>query len=226
MPFKLPFGRRGDETGESRRVKPLPPPPRHVSWRLEPGERIELRGRLGELIAWTKAKSPATVRDPDGGLLIQIRPVTKLSGVDIASAALDGALLGGAPPPSGTRTQPSPEPALAVKDTRSQVTFAVVALATEGSQVGLLPGGAINQRLISRSLEEEDVARIRERGPLRYLATDAGGYELSDRANSVLARELIPGDGTTSATEIQVLDNPLPSAWLFAILLTCAHQRR
>lgn len=97
MPFKLPFGRGASGAGEPARGRALPAAPQHVRWRLERGGRVELRGALGELIAWTKANPSSAVRDPDGGLLAQIRPVAKLSGFDIAGAAFEGATLGAAP---------------------------------------------------------------------------------------------------------------------------------
>ncbi len=222
MPFKLPFGRRADEADERARGRALPAAAQHVRWHLERGERVELRGAFGELIAWTKAKPSSAVRDPDGGLLAQIRPVAKLSGFDIASAALEGATLGGAPPPSGGRSTPAPEPRFAVKDTRSQVTFAVVVRVPTGSQVVLLPGGAINERLIARSLDDQDVTRIRAGSPLSYASTGGNAYVLLDQSETVVVREEISATGS----DVEVHDNPLPTPWLFATLLACAYQRQ
>jgi hypothetical protein len=192
-----------------------------VSWRLERGERVELRGASGELIAWTKARASSAVRDPDGGLVATVKPVVKFSGLDIAGMALDGAILGDAPLPRAGGFRPGGQPRFAVKDPRSQVTFAAVSQSEGGSRIDLLPDGAINDRLIGRHLDDQEVARLRERSPLSYAGTPGSVYELRDRLDTVLAREVISAAGS----EIEVIDNPLPAAWLFATLLACAYQR-
>ncbi len=222
MPFKLPFGDRAPDAGEPVRGRELPAPPQQLSWLLARGERVELRERSGAVIAWTKTKPAlSAIRDPAGRLLAQIKPQAKLSGLEIANAAIEGVLIGYNPPGSGP-SELAPRPPLAAKDMRSQVTFAVTLQAGAGSQVALLPGGAVNSRLIGRSLEDSDVARIRAHSPLRYGPVDANAFELRDRSDAVIARELLGSEHSTS--EIDVLENPLPAAWLFAVLLACGYQ--
>ncbi len=205
-------------------------PPHETTWEVMTGERIEVHDEAGAVFAWTKPKG-GSIKDPDGRLLVTLVPGAKqmFSVSNMIGSAVSG-ILGSEPRP--WRPGGSPEaPPLNLRYVPASLPFAQVQLqADASSRVALLPPGRLNDKVISRSISTAVIERIRARSPLLYHATRLNLAELSDPRSCVLARMHHGNDDSEESTgsnwSIEVLNNDLPSVWLFAILIACYRWRR
>jgi hypothetical protein len=205
-------------------------PPHETTWEVTTGERIEVHDEAGAVFAWTKPNG-GSIKDPNGRLLVTFVPGAKqmFSVSNVIGSAISG-ILGSEPPP--WRPGGSPEaPPLNLRYVPASLPFAQLQLQADGtSRVELLPPGRLNDKVIGRSISTAVVERIRARSPLLYRRTPMNLPELSDPKSCVLARmhhgNDDSGESTGSNWLIEVLDNDLPSVWLFAILIACYRWHR
>jgi hypothetical protein len=230
------FSRRGGG-GPSRREEfqqAWANPPRHTRWQVVRGQRLELRDSSEAVIAWTKPdRTLSSLKDPAGRMLVSFKPaVVKqvFSARNIVQLGIEGAVFGDVDALPGRGSQVS-GPGLDLQDVSLMLTFAQIDLSgSHGPQVVLLPAGRLNDRFIDRVFSPADVSRIRQRSPLLYLPSPTGADQLSDPSGRVVARADYgpagPGQDRTAPQSVEVGDNELPAAWLFAILLGCRNWHR
>ncbi len=213
-------GVRGRGGGAERRLAAAgtwPAPPRYTRWDVVDGARLELRDASGALLAWMTA-GPAlpAVHDPADRPLVVFRPAAASQVTGRGAAAMIAA---------GEDHRPATAP-LNLHDVPAAMTFARIGPGPGGAaRVGILPAGRLNDKRLARALSPGQVAQLRGRSPLRYAVDPLGAAELSDPAGRVLAR----ADGGAAGEpprSIEVGDNDLPVAWLFAIVLGCRGWRR
>ncbi len=205
-------------------------PPHEMTWEVTTGERIEVRDEAGEVFAWTMPGG-GTIKDPEGRLLVTFVPGVKqmFSVSNVIGSAVSG-IFGPEPPP--WRPGGSPEaPPLNLRYVPASLPFAQLQVQADGtSRVELLPHGRLNDKVISRSISKVVIERIRARSPLLYQRSPLNLAALSDPGSRVLARvnhgNGDPEESTGSNWLIEVLDNDLPSVWLFAILIACDRWHR
>ena len=179
-------------------------PPRHVVWHVgEQTARHELFG-------------------PDGLVLMSVAPGSAL--LDASGARLvrfRRALLG-------------PEASKMRVTDATGITIAEVAVDRRSDcEVRLLPPGTISDRIAEQTLGAERLDHLRDVSPLRHHLEDPGGSTLGDARGVVLARErsedlndLLDRSGRKLRPwSIEVADNYLPAAWLFALIHACAGLR-
>jgi len=221
-------GVRGRAGAPARRRQPAdtwPVPPRYTRWDVVQGARLELRDASGALLAWlASGRALPAVHDPGNRPLVAFRPAAagQFTGQGAAAMTAQGAVPwpGGGPrvpaPGGGPDTAP-----LNLHDVPGGLTFARIGACGGGAaRVGILPAGRLNDKRLARALSPGRVAQLRQGSPLRYALDPLGAAELSDPAGRVLAR----ADGGVAGgppRSIEVGDNDLPVAWLFAIVLGC-----
>lgn len=230
------FSRRGSGGPSRRELFALAwaNPPRNTRWQVTRGQRLELRDAGGAVIAWTKAdRTLSSLKDPDGRMLVTFKPAVikqVFSAGNILQLAAEGAIFGGTDALPGRGGQVS-GPGLDLHDVSLGMTFAQIDLSgSQGPLARLLPAGHLNDRLIERALSPGDVSRVRERSPLIYTPSPTGADQLTDPSGRVVARADYgpagPGQDRPAPQAIEVGDNDLPAAWLFAILLGCRNWHR
>ena len=221
-------GVRGRGGGPARRQQAevtWPVPPRYTRWDVVQGARLELRDPGGAVLAWVTAdRTRPAVQDPAGRPLVVFRPAAASQLTGRGAAALTaGAVPAGqlVPAPGGPAMAP-----LTLQDVPAGLTFARIEPGPGGAaRVGILPAGRLNDRRLALALSPGRVAQLRQASPLRYAVDPLGAAELSDPAGRVLAR----ADGGAAGQpprSIEVGDNDLPAAWLFAIVLGCRGWQR
>ena len=191
-------GVRGRSGGQARRQQPA------GTWPVPP------RYTRWDVVPGARLE----LRDASGALLAWLA-------ADRALAAVHG---------PGDRPLVAFRPAVAghssLQDVPAGLTFARIGPCPGGAaQVGMLPPGRLNDKRLALALSPGRVAQLRQGSPLRYAVDPLGAAELSDPAGRVLAR----ADGGVAGgppRSIEVGDNDLPVAWLFAIVLGCRGWQR
>jgi hypothetical protein len=184
----------------------LADPVRHAEWTVRLGSEWQLlNNRSGVLAVVTDPDRSYSVRSPDGYLLTQ---------TDVAAAGAAGLL---------------------IRDTRSRMIIADCRRTAEEIGFRVLPSGTVNQSFVARALAPAVAEALIGSGPWVYRMPGPGHGELRNRDGNLLAADTFTRSATSASSErrggltywmIQVAENPLPTSWLFAVLLACEHLRR
>ncbi len=183
----------------------------------------------------------ATVRSPEGARLLTLAPDIAGTVIPRTSAGFIDGLIEAA---TGTGAGPSPQTGPAagarggprlnswlVRETAGMV-IARVDAQPDASMIELLPGGALNSKIVDRRFSPEFAAHIRGLGPLHYAVVGGG---VTDGVGQLRgpAVQVVAGDRFIYRPPVQrsgalrrdlgtwtidVANNPFPLAWLVALL--------
>jgi hypothetical protein len=217
------FGRTPPQGPRHSTALDLADPVRHADWNVQLGRTWRLVHR-NRTLAVVEPDRSYSVRSTDGLLLNQIDSAV-IDDQDLAAAAFVGL-----PADAG----PNRREKLRIRDTRTRIIAAECHHAGGGILVRLLPNGPANPALIARSLPAPIVDALIRSGPWVYRTLAPGEGELRRLDRQLVARDFFTRSATDPSDRrggliwwsIRVEANPLPSSWLFALLLACEQLRR
>jgi hypothetical protein len=228
-----PDRRRGTAAG-------LSDPVRYADWTVRLSSDWHLIDSRRTTLAVVDPDRSYGVRSPEGALLTQT-DIAVIDAEDIAAADFAGLL---DDPPSapvgvdvhgGADSRRHDRAKLRIRDTHSRMIVAECHRAPAGIVVRVLPGGPANPRLVARTLPSPVADALIASGPWTYRMPAPDRGELRSRGGQLLVSDTFARStsgepegrrGGLTWWSIRVEANPLPTSWLFAVLLACEHLRR